>query len=202
MTTNSTRKRRIMMRYPMCSILVGINGTGKTTFIKKVLERTVNDNNRALIVTPDPAEWRAVEEVSGTAISRFRGVKKIIYHQSCMEEIQRYYTNGILVFDDARVYIHAQSDDFMQWLQIRRRQVGVDLFCNFHGLTQVPPVFFTFATNIILFYTKDNIKRRAEYVDEQDFADIQAAKARIAKRVANGDQYAYEIITLDKRFTK
>lgn len=190
------------MRYPMCSILVGINGTGKTTFIKKVLERTVNDNNRALIVTPDPAEWRAVEEVSGTAISRFRGVKKIIYHQSCMEEIQRYYTNGILVFDDARVYIHAQSDDFMQWLQIRRRQVGVDLFCNFHGLTQVPPVFFTFATNIILFYTKDNIKRRAEYVDEQDFADIQAAKARISKRVANGDQYAYEIITLDKRFTK
>lgn len=202
MTTNSTRRRRIMMRYPMCSILVGINGTGKTTFIKKVLERTVNDNNRALIVTPDPAEWRAVEEVSGTAISRFRGVKKIIYHQSCMEEIQRYYTNGILVFDDARVYIHAQSDDFMQWLQIRRRQVGVDLFCNFHGLTQVPPVFFTFATNIILFYTKDNIKRRAEYVDEQDFADIQAAKARISKRVANGDQYAYEIITLDKRFTK
>lgn len=191
-----------MMRYPMCSILVGINGTGKTTFIKKVLERTVNDNNRALIVTPDPAEWRAVEEVSGTAISRFRGVKKIIYHQSCMEEIQRYYTNGILVFDDARVYIHAQSDDFMQWLQIRRRQVGVDLFCNFHGLTQVPPVFFTFATNIILFYTKDNIKRRAEYVDEQDFADIQAAKSRIANRVAKGEQYAYEIITLDKRFSK
>lgn len=189
-----------MPRYPVCSILVGINGTGKTTFIKRMLERTVTESNRALIVTPDPAEWRAVTEVSGTAITRFKGVRKIIYHRGCMSEIQQYYTNGSLVFDDARVYIHAQSDDFMQWLQIRRRQVGVDLFCNFHGLTQVPPVFFTFATNIILFYTKDNIKRRAEYVDEQDFAEIQAAKARIAKRVADGDKYAYEIITLDKRF--
>lgn len=189
-----------MPRYPVCSILVGINGTGKTTFIKKILENTVTEKNRALIVTPDPAEWRAVQEVSGTEITRFKGIRKIIYHQSCMDEIQRYYTNGILVFDDARVYIHAQSDDFMQWLQIRRRQVGVDLFCNFHGLTQVPPVFFTFATNIILFYTKDNIKRRAEYVDEQDFNEIQQAKARIAKRVADGDKYAYEIITLDKRF--
>ena len=189
-----------MPRYPVCSILVGINGTGKTTFIQNILLNTVNEKNRALIVTPDPAEWRHVEEVSGAAISKFKGIRKIIYHQSCMEDIQRYYTNGMLVFDDARVYIHAQSDDFMQWLQIRRRQVGVDLFCNFHGLTQVPPVFFTFATNIILFYTKDNIKRRAEYVDEQDFQAIQEAKARIAKKVDAGFPYTYEIIKLDKRF--
>lgn len=190
------------MRYPVCSILVGINGTGKTTFIKNLLEKTVTAKNRALIVTPDPAEWRMLDEVSGQRIATFKGIKKIIYHQNCMAEIQRYYSNGMLVFDDARVYIHAQSNDFMQWLQIRRRQAGIDLFCNFHGLTQVPPVFFTFATNLILFYTKDNIKRRAEYIDDQDFDDIQAAKERIAKKVAAGDPYAYEIITLDKRFAQ
>lgn len=189
-----------MARYPVCSILVGINGTGKTSFVKNILEHTVNAKNRALIVTPDPAEWRAVEEVSGRDIATFKGIRKIIYHQECMAEIQRYYSNGMLVFDDARVYIHAQSDDFMQWLQIRRRQVGVDFFCMFHGLTQVPPVFFTFASNMVLFYTKDNIKRRSEYVDEDDFKAIQEAKARIAKKVADGNPYYYEIITLDKRF--
>lgn len=166
-----------------------------------MLQRTVNAKNRALIVTPDPSEWRCVNEVAGTEITRFKGIRKIIYHSGCMDEIQRYYSNGMLIFDDCRVYIHAQSNDFMQWLQIRRRQVGVDLFCNFHGLTQVPPIFFTFATNMILFYTKDNIKRRAEYVDEEDFNNIQEAKARIAKRVAAGDPYACEMITLDKRFS-
>ena len=190
-----------MARYPQCNILVGVNGTGKTSFLKNILEHTVNEKNRALIVTPDPAEWRSVEEVAGRDIATFSGIRKIIYHQGAPEDIQRYYSNGMLIFDDARVYIHAQSDDFMQWIQIRRRQVGVDFFCCFHGLTQVPPVFFTFATNIVLFYTKDNIKRRAEYVDEADFQEIQAAKARIAKKVDAGNPYAYEIITLDKRFT-
>ena len=190
-----------MARYPQCNILVGINGTGKTTFIKNILEQTVNEKNRALIVTPDPSEWRQVEEVAGREIATFRGIRKIIYHPGAMDEIQTYYSNGMLVLDDARVYIHAQSDDWMQWVQIRRRQVGVDLFCNFHGLTQVPPVFFTFATHIVLFYTKDNIKRRAEYVDEQDFQAIQEAKARIARKVEAGNPYAYEILTLDKRFS-
>lgn len=190
-----------MARYPVCSIIVGINGTGKTSFVKNILEHTVNAKNRALIVTPDPSEWRQVEEVSGREIATFKGIRKIIYHGDCMDEIQTYYSNGMLVFDDARVYIHAQSDDFMQWLQIRRRQVGVDFFCMFHGLTQVPPVFFTFCTNLVLFYTKDNIKRRAEYVDEADFQAIQDAKARIAKKVEDGNPYYYEILTLDKRFT-
>ena len=190
-----------MSRYPVCSIFVGINGTGKTTFVKNILEHTVNEKNRALIVTPDPAEWRQVEEVSGRDIASFKGIKKIIYHTGAMEDIKTYYSNGMLILDDARVYIHAQSDDFMQWLQIRRRQAGIDLFCCFHGLTQVPPVFFTFASNIVLFYTKDNIKRRAEYVDEADFQAIQEAKTRIAKKVEAGDTYYYEIITLDKRFS-
>lgn len=189
-----------MARYPQCNILVGINGTGKTSFLKNILEQTVGAKNRALIVTPDPAEWRSVDEVADREIATFAGVRKIIYRTGAMDEIQRYYSNGILILDDARVYIHAQSDDWMQWIQIRRRQVGVDLFCCFHGLTQVPPVFFTFSTNIILFYTKDNIKRRAEYVDEADFQDIQAAKERIARKVQAGNPYAYEIINLDKRF--
>ena len=188
------------MRYPISSILVGINGTGKTTFLKQILLKTVNGNNRALIVTPDPTEWKGVPEVRGNEISTFSGIRKIIYYKGCMEEVQRNYSNGMFIMDDARTYIHAQSDDFMTWLQIRRRQVGIDIFAMFHGLTQVPPVFFTFATNLILFYTKDNIKRRADYVDDEDFEEIQAAKSRISERVHKGEKYAYEIIKLDKRF--
>ena len=191
-----------MKRYPVCTMFVGINGTGKTTAMKKIIEKTVGEKNRCLVVTPDPAEWKSLDIVSGRRLASFSGLKKMIYYKGCMEEIQQYYSNGILVMDDARVYIHAQSDDFMQWLQIRRRQVGVDIFAMFHGLTQIPPVFFTFATNIFLFYTKDNIKRRAGIVDESDFEEIAAAQKRIAKRVAAGDMYAYEIIYLDKRFIK
>lgn len=187
-------------RYAISTILCGINGTGKTTMLKKILEKMRSFGNRILVVTPDPIEWQEAEPINKWAeLKYFDGMRRIIYSPETMKRIQQYYSNGVLVFDDCRVYIHAQSNDFMQWLQIRRRQAGIDLFSVFHGLTQVPPVYFTFATNIFLFYTKDNIKRRGEYVDEADFEAIQSAKLRITQEVENGNPYAYEIVKLDKR---
>lgn len=159
--------------------------------------------NRVLIVTPDPREWLSVPEVHPTLthhIATYTGIRRIVYYKGCMDAIQKYYSNGVLVFDDARVYIHAQSDDFMTWLQIRRRQCGIDLISVFHGLTQVPPIFFTFASNLYLWYCKDNIKRRAEYIDEADFKAIQEARTRIADKVINdGNNYYFERIPLDQR---
>lgn len=187
-------------RYAISTILCGINGTGKTTMLKKILEKMRSFGNRILIVTPDPIEWQEAQPINKWAeLKYFDGMRRIIYSPETMNKIQQYYSNGVLVLDDCRVYIHAQSNDFMQWLQIRRRQAGIDLFSVFHGLTQVPPVYFTFATNLFLFYTKDNIKRRGEYVDEADFEAIQSAKLRIAQKVENGNPYAYEIVKLDKR---
>lgn len=187
-------------RYAINTILCGINGTGKTTMLKKILEKMRSYGNRILIVTPDPIEWKEALPITKWAeLQSFDGMRRIIYSPETMNKIQQYYSNGVLVLDDCRVYIHAQSNDFMQWLQIRRRQAGIDLFSVFHGLTQVPPVYFTFATNLFLFYTKDNIKRRGEYVDEADFEAIQSAKLRIAQKVENGNPYAYEIVKLDKR---
>ena len=187
-------------RYAISSILCGINGTGKTTMLKRILENMRSYGNRILIVTPDPIEWQEALPITKWAeLQYFDGMRRIIYSPETMNKIQQYYSNGVLVLDDCRVYIHAQSNDFMQWLQIRRRQAGIDLFSVFHGLTQVPPVYFTFATNLFLFYTKDNIKRRGEYVDEADFEAIQSAKLRIAQKVENGNPYAYEIVKLDKR---
>lgn len=186
-------------RYAISSILCGINGTGKTTLLKRILTEMAAAGNRILIVTPDPIEWQEAFPISAwSELRTFTGMRRIVYAPGVMEHIQKLYSNGVLVFDDCRVYIRAQSNDFMQWLQIRRRQAGIDLFSVFHGLTQVPPVYFTFASNLILFYTKDNIKRRGDYVDESDFEEIQAAKKRIEKKVAS-EPYYYEIIKLDKR---
>lgn len=186
-------------RYAISSIICGINGTGKTTFLKKLLSELVQVGNRVLVVTPDPIEWKEATPIrSWTELYNFEGMRRIVYSESTMDNIRKYYSNGVLVFDDARTYIRAQSNDFMQWLQIRRRQAGIDLFSVFHGLTQVPPVYFTFATNLILFYTKDNIKRRGDYIDDSDFELIQAAKRRIERNIKI-NPYAYEIVKLDKR---
>ena len=186
-------------RYAISSIICGINGTGKTTLLKRILSEMVQSGNRVLVVTPDPIEWKEAFPIrQWEELYTFTGMRRIVYSESTMNNIRKYYSNGVLVLDDCRTYIRAQSNDFMQWLQIRRRQSGIDLFSVFHGLTQVPPVYFTFATNLILFYTKDNIKRRGDYVDDSDFEAIQDAKRRIEKKI-DINPYAYEIVKLDKR---
>jgi hypothetical protein len=190
-------------RYAQCDILVGVNGTGKTTLLKDILRKVLEKGDRALVVTPDPIEWNNIPEINYRLrhhIKNYTGIRKIVYYSGCMDDIQQYYANGVLVFDDARVYINAQTNSFMEWLQIRRRQAGIDLLCVFHGLTQVPPVFFTFTSNLFLFHTLDNIKRRSVYIDDLIFEEIQDAKKEIQSEVSNGDIYYYKRVIFDKRF--
>lgn len=195
-------------RMAFCDIFCGINGTGKTTLLRKTLLRLMQAGNRVLIITPHIEEWGSVPEVHPKHrhhIATYTGVRKITIDfdddsNSWQDDVRQYFRNGVLVLDDSREYIEAQSNKFQKWLKIGRRQKGVDLFAIFHGLTQVPPEYFTFASHLFLFYTKDNIKRRSEYICDSDFTMIQEAKKRIEAAVEQGDRYYYELLTLDKRF--
>ena len=190
-------------RIAFTDIFCGINGTGKTTKLKECIELLQKKGNRVLIVTPDPIEWRDVPEIKSSnrkEIKTFTGIRRIIYDDTCMNDIRKYLCNAILVLDDCRVYIGAQRDDVMAWLQIRRRQCGIDLYCVFHGLTEVPPKFFTFASRMFLFYTSDNIVRRNNCVSKEMLDTIQQTKDAIAKQVENGNRYYFKIIPLDLRF--
>lgn len=192
-------------RMAQCDIFCGINGCGKTTLLKKIVLSMLKNGHRILIITPDPKEWRNVPEIHYKHkhhIATYTGIRRIVYYKGCLEDVRQYYGNGVLVLDDARAYIHAQTDDTMMWLQIRRRQAEIDLFAVFHGLTQVPPVFFTFLSNLFLFYTADNIKRRGVYIDENLYAEIQEAKADVLSEVNKGNEHYYKRIILDKRLLK
>ena len=191
-----------MQRIATCDILVGVVGTGKTTFLVNSIVKPLSaKGSRILIVTNgDGKDWQDVDYLTDyEEIKTFTGIRKMIYKKGRLEKIQQYYSNGALIFDDCRVYIQAQTSDFMNWLQILRRHVGIDLFAVFHGLTQVPPVFFTFASNLVLFHTLDNIKRRGTYIEDYLFDEINIRKSLILKEVNKGYRFAFEIIKLDKR---
>lgn len=191
-------------RIAFLDVFCGSNGTGKTTLLKKCLAQLMDNGNRILVVTPDPVEWQELQEIKkDSEIRTFIGARRMIYDDMCMYQIKENLHNAVLVLDDCRVYIGAQRDDVMTWLQIRRRQYAIDLYCVFHGLTEIPPKFFTFASRLFLFNTNDNIATRSNYLTKEKFDLIQERKKHIANLI-NEDrskQFYFEILPLDNRFS-
>jgi len=189
-------------RVAKCDAIVGAVGTGKTTFLREsVVMPMAQKFHRVLIVTPDAKEWSDIDILTSYEdIATFTGIKRMIYKFGRLEKIREYYANGVLIFDDARLYINAQSDDFMRWLQIRRRHQGIDLFSVFHSLAQIPPIYFTFISNIVLFHSLGNIKKRTNEIDDYILEEIATAKSEILKDVEKGNKYAKRLISFDKRF--
>lgn len=160
-----------MERATRLTILLGFNGTGKTTMLRKLLE---DSRQRALVVTPDDVEWRDFPENPLLRRSDFcfSGIQRHIFDPNHTLDAISQFKKGILVFDDCRAYFNDATDPRVRTLLIRRRQREVDVFAVGHGFTQVPPVFFTFASDYILFKTVDNIDRRKDCITNFDFLKL------------------------------
>lgn len=176
------------------TIVLGYNGTGKTTLVKKLVLNEIKHNRRALIITPDDIEWPTVEPVHSNFPERIKNyvkARKIIYNTGILPIISEHYRNGLLIFDDCRAYFTAALDQDLHNLLIRRRQKMIDIIAVGHGFTEVPPKFFTFASEIILFRTIDNIEKRKNVLN--NFEEMKEAQARINAKAEKNPHY-FEIL--------
>jgi hypothetical protein len=190
------------MRKTKLVVMLGFNGTGKTTLLKEVVSTCVNAGQKALIVVPDSIEWSEYDLIDISEPLEFKGARRVIFEPSfyrgrfCIKKgtlpcISDNYNDGLLIFDDCRSYVGFSTEMDLRGLLIRRRQKMLDVFAVAHGFTEVPPAFFTYASEFILFQTKDNISRRAKFI--QEFYLLEKAQAIINKE-AEKNPYYYEII--------
>jgi len=188
--TNQQRATKLIL-------ILGFNGTGKTTLLKKlVLNELKKPDSHILIVTPDDLEWYNIPDVwekRPERVSRYVGARKLIYYDGCLKTIQENFRSGLLIFDDCRAYLTANTEMDLHNLFIRRRQKGIDIIAVGHGFTEVPPKFFTFASDLILFRTMDNIERRRQVIRNYD--EVEAAQLRINEK-ALSNPYENEIIKM------
>ena len=176
-------------------IVLGYNGTGKTTFVKKMIVSMLKNGRRVLVVTPDDIEFSTIPMVHQRLthhLKTYTGARRMIYEdKGTLEAIIKYFDNGLLIFDDCRAYFTAALDKELHQLLIRRRQKMLDIVAVGHGFTEVPPKFFTFASKIVLFRTNDNIARRKDVL--KDF-DKMAYMQRKINQAAEKDPHIYTII--------
>jgi Cdc6-like AAA superfamily ATPase len=165
-------------------IILGFNGTGKTTITRKFVERAIKNNEKALIITPDFAEWKDIEETTLEKRDDFNytGARRYVWEEDfkVLVRIAKYFFNGLLVFDDCRCYLTDRTPPELKRLFIRRRQYMMDIILCGHGFTDVPPKFFTNTSKYILFMTNDVIGDRRNMI--RNFEDVQAAQLRINER--------------------
>ena len=174
---------------------MGYNGTGKSTFCRKMVDHAVKSGRRALIVTPHDMEWQDIPFLNTETdeIKTFTGIRRIIYDDGTLDFLVN-YRRGVLVFDDCRVYLKSNTNPQIHRLLISRRQQMLDLIAVGHGFTEVPPKFFTFSSEIILFKTLDNIAKRKDVI--KDFEKMVKAQYSV-NEMAVTKPHHYEIIKQD-----
>lgn len=191
MQTNTDEK---LNRPAKLTIILGTNGTGKTTILKRIIK--ASNDNRVLIITPDDAEWTEYPEnnLQEKNDFLFTGVMRHIFDGSKFGTLQKleYLKKCTIIFDDCRAYLKSSTSEEIHKLIIRRRQRESDIFAVGHGFTEVPPKFFTFASDLFLFRTTDNIARRKDCL--KDFDRMKEAQERVNKKANSVNPHYFEYI--------
>lgn len=184
-------KRKNTQRQALFFIIAGTNGTGKTTLLKKLIN---TNGKRTLIVDPDGYEFSDVATIDINDITRIRSGKKARIVAPTNKDLERLieFTNGNLVLDDCRYYIKSRIEESIRRLFVRRRQHSIDIFAVAHSLNEIPPTFWTFATHLILFKTKDSSDRLKQNFPRYD--DV--LKQNIKEINENKDHHYFRIIPL------
>ena len=162
------------------AIVVGTNGTGKTTFLRQMCNMALANGRRVLVIVPDEIEWTDIPmtqlRYGVDSDFRYTGIRRHIFNKKTTLKMLKHFRNGLLIFDDCRAYLKAVTSDEVHGVLIRRRQQGIDIFAVAHGFTEIPLVFYTFVSDFVVFKTRDNISRRMSGI-----RDYEAIRKKVAE---------------------
>ncbi len=197
------------LRAAKCTLVLGFNGTGKTTFLRNMLEellqrsRDMGRRLKVLIVTPDDTEWQDYPEnmLESPDDYIYEGIQRHVWMDSSGDE-KHYsltrismFNSGIIVFDDCKVYFGDILPQEIINLFVRRRQRSLDVFFVGHGFTTIPPRAFTYYSDAFLFRTVDNIDRRKDCINNFDY--FKRCQAEVNQKAKNNPYYHKRIRNVD-----
>ena len=198
-----------MERAAKCTLVLGFNGTGKTTFIRETLEellqrsRATGRRLKVLIVTPDDVEWQDYPEnlLETPDDYVYEGIQRHVW-QDEYEGEKKYslkriskFNRGIIVFDDCKTYFGDILPQEIINLFVRRRQRSLDVFFVGHGFTTIPPRAFTYYSDAFLFRTVDNIDRRKDCINNFDY--FKRCQVEVNEKAKKNPYYHMRIRNVD-----
>lgn len=161
-------------REALLIMMAGAPGCGKTTLAKQFVEKL--GKNKCLIIDPDGLEdkWTAYKQIDVSDPAAIRNLKGVAWSYSMensdvmFKNIYENFRDGLLVFDDCRVYLKPNAESALRNMLRRKRQMMADIICAAHGFSEIPPAFFPFVTHYALFRTEDTLDSRKKMLNPFD----------------------------------
>lgn len=133
------------MRDSTITLIVGKNGTGKSTLAQKIVKGM---KQRALVVTLNgaPEIWQKhpiIDPSDKKQMASFKGIRQVWFarhEEETLLHIYKNFRNGSLVFDDCRAYLDANISNniYFRRLLIDFRHKMLDLFFVAHAPPDIP----------------------------------------------------------------
>lgn len=147
-----------------CIAIIGTNGTGKSTFMKKIFDSY--KRNVLLIMDDDSEEmFDYMTEIQISDIPYFKGVavcyspankkEKDVMFDTVYNGFGRLSNGGLMALDDAMTVLDTRNESVMQIFK-KRRQRKMDIILNCHGASEYPVSLFKNTTHFVVCRTVDS----------------------------------------------
>ena len=176
---NSFLDKIINNNSTLCSIIVGTNGTGKSTELKKIISKIKND---IVYISPYVVDYKHENNILFISPESFHSLNLELFE------------NSYIIFDDCKGYIPTNTNDKrnvkIKNLLIQRRYLKIKLYFVFHGLLEIPNFLYQGATEMILKKTTDELEKIKSSVKNFELIDTY-------RKQVNKDKNPYFFIKFD-----
>jgi hypothetical protein len=194
-------------RQPFISLIVGINDTGKSTFLLKKIK--VAKPKRVLVVTQtgNPTIWQKYPEINlndKKAVASFKGirtVKALRYNKETLKLIYENFRNGMVIFDDCKQYVKSNLEHTKGLIELLGdfRHLGIDIWFVLHSCLQVPPEVWSHTKYAFIGKTNRMIPNSFPLDKTEDLIKIQSiVNQEYDVRERKGDNSKYGLFKLVK----
>lgn len=157
--SQNDNKRQITL-----TTIVGRQGVGKTTYILSELVRNMLLTKGVLIYDySSEAKYQTIPLILLKDLSRWnsKGIYRIYDPDpiKVFKAIRADVRNCFLICEDAKSYMNPNLQSEIAEVLGIRRQLGIDIVCNFWALENVPPVVLTYSNFITIFKTRDKLEK-------------------------------------------
>jgi hypothetical protein len=172
--------------------IVGKQGVGKTSYILRELISTFLKSKGVLIYDfSSEKKFRTIPVIALEDLHRWtsKGIYRIDDPDpvKVFREIKKSVRNCYLICEDARGYMKATLNDDIATVLGTRRQLGIDILCNFWALENVPTTVFTYSNYITIFKTRDKLEKLKTLDKIPNFEDVLRVWERVQR---NPDPYS------------